>query len=241
MRTFICPRCGEWIEESHPDFPRCVFCGERLIRCGLCQAFPGNGQACQRAKGSPIVYASTSLDCPSFLPRFVAQRRHPLLTSSGRWQLVASLTFTFSVLLVAVLSRPVPSRVLLSAVAPSQVALGRTVEVRLLVRSEVGQPIRLRLDRRLLTDFQLVTINPLPSRVNAFGTFYEFVLPTARDPQPVSVRFKSTRVGEYAMQVTVLTAPHRKAEWQAKIKVVKQPPAPRLPKGLRVIAMLPRR
>ncbi len=238
MRTFVCPRCGEWIEESHPDFPRCVFCGEQLTRCGFCRAFPGDGQPCPRAKGHPVVRSTTVLDCPSFVPRFVVQRRHPLLTSAGQWQVVASLVFTFSVLLVAFLSRPVPSRVLVTAMAPSQVVVGNTLEVRLLVRTQPLQPVRLRFDRRLLADFQLVGMNPLPIQVTQQGQFYEFVLPSEQDPQPVAIRLKSTRVGEYAMQVTVLTAPRRKAEWQTKVKVVHRTPTPRSPQGLAVIAML---
>jgi len=145
--------------------------------------------------------------------------------------------FTLSVLIVAFLSRPVPSKILLAATAPSQVIVGDSLEVRMLVKATVNQPVRLRLDRRLLTDFQLVGISPLPAKVEQQGQFYEFVLPVSDDPQPVTVKFKSTRVGEYAMRAMVMTAPRNQAEWQAKVRVVRQTSPPKPPKGLALIAM----
>lgn len=237
MRTVICPRCGEWVDETHPDFPRCVFCGEKLTQCGFCRAFPGNGKHCPRAKGHPLVYASTDLNCAYFVPKLIARRIHPILSSSARWQMAASLIFTLSVLIVAFLSRPVPSKILVAATAPSQVVVGNLLEVRMLVKTSSNQPIRLRLDRRLLTDFQLVGITPLPNQVKQQGQFYEFVLPASLDPQPIAVKFKCARVGEYAMRATVMTAPKNQAEWQTKVKVVKQTTPSRQPKGLSVIAM----
>lgn len=238
MRTVICPRCGEWMDETHPDFPRCVYCGEKLTQCGFCRAFPGDGKKCPRAKGHPIVYSSTDLNCPYFTPKLVARHVHPLLSSSVRWQMAASLLFTFSVLLVAFLSRPVPQKVLVAATAPSQVAIGDLLEVRMLVKTYANQPVRLKLDRRLLSDFQLIGMSPLPSQVTQQGQFYEFVLPVSVDPQPITVKFKCTRVGEYAMRATVMTTPKNQAEWQTKVKVVKQTDVPKQPKGLAVIAMV---
>lgn len=237
MRTIICPRCGEWMDENHPDFPRCVFCGEKLTQCGYCRAFPGNGNPCPRAKGHPIVYASTDLNCPHFVPKLVARRLHPVLSPSTRWQMAASLMFTLSVLLVAFLSRPVPSRILVAATAPSQVVVGDLLEVRMLVKATTNQPVKLRLDRRLLSGFQVVGITPLPSQVKQQGQFYEFVLPVSVDPQPVTVKFKCTRVGEYAIRAIVMTTPENRAEWQTKVKVVKQIPTQKRPKGLTLIAM----
>jgi len=241
VRTLICPRCGEWMDETHPDFPRCVFCGEKLTRCGFCRAFPGDGKPCPRAKGHPVVYSHTDLNCPHFAPKLVARRVHPILSTSARWQMAASLLFTVSVLLVAFLSRPVPHRVLVAATVPSQVAVGDSLEVRMLVKATANQPVRLRLDRRLLADFQLVGITPLPSQVKPQGQFYEFVIPVSSDPQPVTVKFKCTRVGEYAMRATIMTTPQNQAEWQAKVKVVKQIAPPKQPKGLSLIAMALRR
>jgi hypothetical protein len=107
----------------------------------------------------------------------------------------------------------------------------------MLVKASANQPVRLRLDRRLLADFQLIGISPLPMKVEQRGQFYEFVLPVARDPQPVTVKFKSTRAGEYSMRAMVVTAPKNQAEWQAKVRVVKQTAPPKPPKGLAVIAM----
>ncbi len=237
MRTIICPRCGEWMDETHPDFPRCVFCGEQLTRCGFCRSFPGDGKPCQRAKGKPIVYASTDFNCPYFSPKFVAKNQRTPLPSHIRWQMAASLVFTLSVLLIAFLSRPIPSRILVSAMAPSKVTVGDSLEVKMLVKTEANQPLRLRLDRRLLTDFQLVGMNPLPMQIKQMGRFYEFVLPVSSDPQPISVKFKCTRVGEYAMRATIVTAPPNQTEWQTKIKVVKKTDAPKTPKGLAVLAM----
>jgi len=237
LRTVICPRCGEWMDETHPDFPRCVFCGEKLTQCGFCRAFPGNGKPCPKAKGHPIVYASSDLNCPHFVPKLVAKQTHPILSPAVRWQTAASLMFTLSVLIVAFLSRPVPPKILLAAKAPSQVVVGDSLEVRMLVKAAANQPVRLRLDRRLLADFQLIGISPLPVKVEQRGQFYEFVLPVSHDPQPVTVKFKSTRTGEYAMRAMVVTAPRNQAEWQAKVKVVKQTAPPKPPKGLAVIAM----
>jgi hypothetical protein len=237
LRTIICPRCGEWMDETHPDFPRCVFCGEKLTQCGFCRSFPGNGKPCPKAKGHPIVYASSDLNCPHFVPKFLARQTHPILSPAVRWQMAASLMFTLSVLIVAFLSRPVPSRVLLAASAPSQVVVGDSLEVRMLVKASANQPVRLRLDRRLLADFQLIGISPLPVKVEQRSQFYEFVLPVSHDPQPVIVKFKSTRAGEYAMRAMVVTAPKNQAEWQAKVRVVKQTAPPKPPKGLAVIAM----
>ncbi|MCX7642346.1 MAG: hypothetical protein N2116_00855 [Armatimonadetes bacterium] len=237
MRTLICPRCGEWVDETHPDFPRCVFCGEKLTLCGFCRAFPGNGNPCPRAKGHPVVYSSTDLNCPYFIPKLVARRVYPIFSTSTRWQMAASIVFTLSVLLVAFLSRPVPPRILVAATAPSQVMVGNSLEVRMLVKTTANQPVRLRLDRRLLSDFQLVGITPLPSQVKQEGRFYEFVLPASIDPQPIIVKFKCTRVGEYAMRATVMTTSENQAEWQTKVRVVEQVAAPKQPKGLAVIAM----
>ncbi|MCS7191731.1 MAG: hypothetical protein NZ937_01950 [Armatimonadetes bacterium] len=237
MRTIVCPLCGEWMDENHPDFPRCVYCGERLTRCGLCRAFPGEGKACQRAKGKPIVYASTDINCPSFQPKFVARNYRLTLTYHARWQMAASLMFTLSVLIVAFLSRPVPPRILVSATAPSKVVVGDSLEVKMLVKATENKPLRLRLDRRLLTDFQLVGINPLPTHVNQIGQFYEFILPSSRDPQPISVVFKCTRAGEYAMRAKIMTATKNWAEWQTKVKVVKQTEPIKPPKGLAILAM----
>ncbi len=233
MRTLLCPRCGEWMDESHPDFPRCVYCGELLIRCGWCRAFPGEGQPCPRAKGHPVVYATTVWNCPSFVPRYLVRRTSFLASPQARWQVAASFLFTISVLVVAFFSRPSPPHLLVAATAPSQVTVGDTMEVRLLVQSG-HLPIRLRLDRRLLADFQLVGIHPLPSKVTAMGAFYEFILPSLRNPQPITLQFKSTKAGEYAMRAMVLTSPHQKAEWQTKVKVVQQAPALRPPQGLAV-------
>jgi hypothetical protein len=171
LRTIICPRCGEWMDETHPDFPRCVFCGEKLTQCGFCRAFPGNGKPCPKAKGHPIVYASSDLNCPHFIPKFLARQTHPILSPAVRWQMAASLMFTLSVLIVAFLSRPVPSRVLLAASAPSQVVVGDSLEVRMLVKATANQPVRLRLDRRLLADFQLIGISPLPVKVEQRSQF----------------------------------------------------------------------
>lgn len=237
MRTVICPRCGEWMDETHPDFPRCVFCGEKLTQCGFCRAFPGNGKPCPKAKGHPIVYASTDLNCPHFTPKLIARRIHPVLSPSARWQMAASFLFTLSVLLVAFLSRPVPPRILVAATAPSQVLVGDSLEVRMLVKATANKPVRLRLDRRLLSDFQLIGMSPLPSQVKQQGQFYEFVLPVSANPQPITVKFRCTRVGEYAMRATVMTTPKNQAEWQAKVKVVEQTFGSKQPKGLAVIAM----
>lgn len=237
VRTVICPRCGEWMDETHPDFPQCVFCGEKLTQCGFCRAFPGNGNPCPRAKGHPIVYSFTDLNCQYFSPKLVARKFHPFLSPSTRWQMFGSLMFTLSVLLVAFLSRPVPPRILVAATAPSKVVVGDSLEVRMLVKADPNQPVKLRLDRRLLSDFQLIGINPLPSQVKQQGQFYEFVLPVSFDPQPITVKFKCTRIGEYAMRATVMTTPKDQAEWQTKVKVVKQSNSPKQPKGLAVIAM----
>ncbi|MCS7263767.1 MAG: hypothetical protein NZ805_02920 [Armatimonadetes bacterium] len=237
MRTIICPCCGEWMDEDHPDFPNCVFCGEQLNRCGLCRAFPGDGKPCQRARGKPIVYASTTINCPSFSPKFIARHRRASLPSHLRWQMAASLMFTLSVLVIAFLSRPVPTRILVSARAPSKAILGDSLEVKMLVKTPSNQPLRLRLDRRLLTDFQLVGMSPLPSQVKQVGRFYEFILPVSSDLQPISVRFKCTRVGEYAMKATIMTAPKNWTEWQTKVKVVERIEQPKTPKGLAMLVM----
>ena len=237
VRIIICPRCNEWMDETHPDFPRCVFCGENLRQCGFCRFFPGNGESCQRAKGNPVVYATTDLNCPYFVPKFVVKRSHPILSPSTRWQMAASMLFTLSVLVVAFLSRPVPSRVLIAATAPSQVIVGDFLEVRMLVKAPSNQPIKVRLDRVLMSDFQLVGITPLPIRVQQLGQFYEFMLPVLSDPQPISVKFKSTKVGEYAVKATIVTTPRNKVEWQTKVKVVKQTEPARPAKGLAIIAM----
>jgi hypothetical protein len=79
--------------------------------------------------------------------------------------MAASLMFTLSVLLVAFLSRPVPPRILIAATAPSQVVVGDLLEVRMLVKANANQPVRLKLDRRLLSDLQLIGMNPLPIQV----------------------------------------------------------------------------
>jgi len=237
LRTIICPRCGEWMDEMHPDFPRCVYCGEELKRCGLCRAFPGNGKPCQRAKGNPVVYESTNFNCPFFSPKFVVRNYPFSLPVHTRWQMAASLMFTLSVLIVAFLSRPVPSRILVSASAPSLAFVGDSLEVKMLVKASTDQPLRLRLDRRLLADFQLIGINPLPIQFKQLGQFYEFVLPVSSNLQPISVKLKCTRAGEYAMGATIMTAPQNQVRWQTKIKVVKQTEPPKPPKGLAILAM----
>lgn len=241
MRTIVCPRCGEWMDENHPDFPRCVYCGEHLTRCGLCLAFPGEGKPCHRAKGKPIVYSSTNINCPFFSPKIIARNPHFNLSPHTLWQMAASLMFTLSVLIVAFLSRPFPSKILISATAPSQVIVGNSLEVKMLIKTSMNQPLRLRLDRRLLTNFQLVGINPLPTKVKQIGKFYEFVLPVSSDPQSVSVKFKCNREGVYAMRATIMTAPKNQAEWQTKIKVVKRIETIKSPKGLALLAMIMRR
>lgn len=235
VRTIICPRCGEWMDETHPDFPNCVYCGEKLTQCGFCRAFPGDGNPCPKAKGHPIVYASSILNCSHFSPKFVVRRTH--LSPLTSWQIVASMMFTLSVLVIAFLSRPVPPKVLLSAVAPPIVIAGDPLEIRMLVKAASNQPIKLRLDRRLLMTFQLVGISPLPIGVKQYGQLYEFVLPVSSDPQPVTVKFKSTRTGEYAVKAIVMTAQENQAEWQAKVKVVKRGSPTKPTEGLAVIAM----
>ncbi|MFA0736994.1 MAG: hypothetical protein LKKZDAJK_000073 [Candidatus Fervidibacter sp.] len=144
--------------------------------------------------------------------------------------------FTLSVLLLAFLSRPNPTPLLLTASAPHQVIVGDTWEMRLLVQSDGKNPVRLRLDRRLLSAFQLVGLIPLPLQVQSRQDFYEFFLPPRPDPQPIIVRLKSVRTGKYALRAVILT-PQRQAEWQTRIAVVKaQPPRP-TPQKLGVLAM----
>ncbi len=237
VQTLLCPRCGEWMDETHPDFPRCVFCGEHLLRCGVCRHFPGEGQSCRLAKGHPVVYDQTVLDCPYHTPRFVVRRVHPVLAPHARWQMLASFVFTLSVALVAFLSRPTPQRLLLGGSAPTQAVVGDTIEVRLLVNSENQTPVRLRLDRRMLAVSQLVGIDPQPTRVEQKPKFYDIILPTRQGVQPVTVRLKSTQAGEYALKVTVMTANQDIAEWQAKVVVLKQAPSRRPPRRLGVLAM----
>lgn len=224
------------MDEGHPDFPRCVFCGEHLLRCGLCRHFPGDGQPCRRARGHPVVYAHTVMDCPYHTPVRPVRRTGAWLSPQARWQLVASAMFTLSVLLVAVLSRPTPPRLLLTATAPRQVVLGDLWEMRLLVQSDGRSPVRLRLDRRLLSAFQLVGLDPLPLRVEQQGAWYEFVLPTHTALQPVVVRFKGVRVGDYALRAVVLNA-RAQAEWQTRVAVVKTRPPRQPPQGLGVLAL----
>lgn len=237
VRTSLCPRCGEWMDETHPDFPRCVFCGEHLLRCGVCRHFPGDGQPCQRAKGHPVVYDQTVLDCSYHTPRFVVRRVHPVLSPHARWQMMASFVFTLSVALVAFLSRPVPSRLILNVSAPSQAIVGDTIEVRLLVKSENQTPVRLRLDRRTFTAFQLVDIDPQPMRVEQKSEFYDVILPTPKEIQPITVRLKGTQTGEYVMRATVMTTNQDIAEWQAKVVVLKRAPSRHPPRRLGVLAM----
>ncbi|MFA0757431.1 MAG: hypothetical protein PVTTEEND_002132 [Candidatus Fervidibacter sp.] len=236
MRVFLCPRCGEWMDEAHPDFPRCIFCGEHLLRCGFCRHFPGDGRRCPRAKGHPVVYAHSTLDCPYHAPVRPVRSAGWRLPSHARWQLVASAMFTLSVVLIALLSRPTPAPLLLTASAPRQVVIGETWEMRLLVQSDGQNPVRLRLDRRLLSAFQLVGLNPLPLRVQPYRDFYEFFLPPSPEPQPIVVRLKSVRTGKYALRAILLT-PQRQAEWRTRIAVVKANLPRPMPKKLGVLAM----
>jgi hypothetical protein len=147
---------------------------------------------------------------------------------------------TLSVIIVAIFSRPTPPRLLLTAVAPRQVVLGDTWEMRLLVQSDRRSPLRLRLDRRLLHAFQLVGLTPLPLQVNRYGDWYEFLLPTRSEPQPVVVRFKSVQLGDYFMRAVVLNT-RTQAEWRGRVRVVKTVPPRQPPKPLGVLAMALRR
>jgi len=144
--------------------------------------------------------------------------------------------FTISVVLVAFLSRPTSPSLLLTASAPRQVVVGNIWEMRLLVQSDGQNPVRLRLDRRLLSAFQLVGLSPLPLQVRLHRDFYEFLLPSCPDPQPVIVRLKSVRMGQYALRAILLT-PQRQAEWRARIVVVKARPPRPTPQKLGVLAM----
>lgn len=151
--------------------------------------------------------------------------------------MAASFMLTISVALVAFLSRPTPSRLLLVATAPKQIVVGDTAEVRLLVQSNPRKPLKIRLDRRLLADFQLIGIDPLPIRFDSHLDFYDLILPMEEETQPVVLRFKGVREGEYIVQVTVMTKPNDATHWKARVVVLKEPPPPSPAKRLSLLAM----
>ncbi len=221
MRTFLCPTCRELVSEGHLDFPRCTYCGETVTRCGACRHFPGDGLPCLKAKGNPVVRRTSVLDCSSFSPRWLVGRRHPLLSPRGRWQAVGTISLTFSVLLIALLPRPTPSVRLLSARIPSSVAVGSGVPVEIVVESVTGQPVGIRLDRRLFAEFQPLGVEPIPYQVVPFGDALDFWFRPSRSPFSITFRFRSLKEGVFRLRASLLSPDGVLSDWRGALQVTR--------------------
>ncbi|MCS7223513.1 MAG: hypothetical protein NZ959_02970 [Armatimonadetes bacterium] len=238
MRSLLCPICKELIAEESPDFPRCTYCGELVVRCGACRHFPGDGQVCHQAKGQPLVKKESVLDCPYFTPRWLISRRHPFLSPRARWQTLGSIALSFSILLIALLPQPRQPVRLVSAQVPESVVRGGVFPLQILVEAEEGRDVGVRLDRRLFAHFQTIGVDPIPTRVHPSGQALDFWFRSSSSLVRITFQLKTLQEGNYRLQASLLTADGVVADWKGAVRVVGSPQKPRVPRRLGLLALL---
>lgn len=219
MPQVRCPQCGAVNDTRALDYPFCSGCQDNLAKCGYCQWFDGRVEVCGNpaAAGEFEVSREATPPCAYHSPRLELRVKR-----GGRVGLVAVIglaaaMFALGYGLFRLMQAPRPA-----AAPPASLKLaveadyrGTTLVQLYRVTAEItndsetpASGLRLGIGREFLKHFELVSVEPRPTRASGAGEWHLLFYPKLHpgERRTITMDFAPKETGTFNLRVQVTSS-----------------------------------